>query len=140
GADLSANLHLGGTAHTETGSYPTDPWTFSGGQNYNDDAGTVADAIGKASSTTVVTCPTSVVYTGSAQTPCTVTVTGVGGLSLTRTEERRVGTDVGTATASYTFTDNANHDGSSDSKTVATTKATTTTDITFQTAPYVYPD
>jgi hypothetical protein len=35
----------------------------------------------KAPSNTQVTCPTSVVYTGSALSPCTASVTGAGGLS-----------------------------------------------------------
>ena len=35
--------------------------------------------INKASSTTTVTCPMSVTYTGAALTPCSVTVTGPGG-------------------------------------------------------------
>ena len=38
-------------------------------------------AITQAGSTTSVTCPASVTYTGSAQTPCTAGVTGVGGLN-----------------------------------------------------------
>ena len=39
-------------------------------------------AIGKATSTTVVNCPASVTYYSSiAQTPCTATVTGTGGLT-----------------------------------------------------------
>jgi hypothetical protein len=49
--DLSAGLDLSGTTHTNAGDYPTDPWTFTGGTNYNDDAGTVHDSIGKANLT-----------------------------------------------------------------------------------------
>ena len=65
--------------------------------------------IGQASSTTVVTCPVSVPYTGSAQTPCTVAVTGAGGLSLTPSATYSNNTNVGTATASYTFAGDANY-------------------------------
>ena len=62
-----------------------------------------------ATSTTVVTCPASVVYDGTAQTPCTVSVTGAGGLSLSPTPIYTLNTDVGTATASYTYAGDANH-------------------------------
>ena len=86
--------------------------------------------IGQASSTTVVTCPASVTYDGSPQTPCTVAVTGAGGLSLTPTASYSNNTAVGTATASYTFAGDANHSGSSDSKTFAIGKATSTTVVT----------
>jgi hypothetical protein len=45
-------------------------------------------SIGKASSTTVVTVTGApFTYTGSAQTPATVSVTGAGGLNLTPTAD-----------------------------------------------------
>src|SRR5580765_5482960 len=86
--------------------------------------------IAKASSTTVVTCPVSVTYDGSAQTPCSVAVTGAGGLSLTPAPTYSNNTAVGTATASFTFAGDANHLGSSDSKTFAIGKAASTTLVT----------
>src|SRR5207249_7560763 len=64
--------------------------------------------IDKAASFTVVTCPASVTYNGSAQTPCTVSVTGAGGLNQTPAANYTNNTNVGTATASYTFAETAN--------------------------------
>src|SRR5205807_281826 len=81
----------------------------------------------QASSTTTVSCPASVPYTGAAQTPCTVSVTGAGGLSLTPTATYTNNTNAGTATASYTFAGDANHTGSSDSKTFTIDKASSST-------------
>jgi len=81
--------------------------------------------ITKAPSTTTVTCPTSVVYTGAALTPCTAAVTGVGGLNTTATVTYVSNTNVGTATASATYAGDANHNGSTGSKTFAITAAVT---------------
>jgi hypothetical protein len=60
-----------------------------------------------------------VIYDASAKTPCTVSVTGAGGLSLTPTPTYSNNTNAGTATAAaaYTFTGDANHTGSNDSQT-----------------------
>jgi len=66
-------------------------------------------------SSTIVTCPVSVTYSGTAQTPCTVSVTGPGGLSLVPTPSYASNTTVGAATASYTFAGDAAHAGSSGS-------------------------
>ena len=60
--------------------------------------------IDAAASVTDVTCPTGPhTYTGFAQTPCSVTVTGAGGLNLTPSASYSNHTNAGTATASYTF-------------------------------------
>src|SRR5439155_1638361 len=47
---------------------------------------------------------------------CTVAVTGAGGLSLTPAPDYAHNTDAGTATASYTYGGDANHNGSGGSK------------------------
>ena len=87
-----------------------------------------------------MTCPTSVTYTGAALTPCSVTVTGAGGLSLTPTPTYANNTAAGinTASASYTYAGDANHTSSSDSKNFTIDKASSTTVVTFETGPYVY--
>jgi hypothetical protein len=72
--------------------------------------------IEKAGSMTTVTCPAAVTYNGSAQTPCTVSVTGAGGLNLTPNPDYSNNVNAGNATASYTFAGGDNHNGSSDSK------------------------
>jgi hypothetical protein len=74
--------------------------------------------INKASSTTTVSCPTSVTYTGSAQTPCSASVTGAGGLnqSLTVAYSNNINPGTNTATASAIYAGDANHNGSNDNK------------------------
>jgi hypothetical protein len=105
-------------APTNAGDY-TVKVTFEGNGNYNGSSDTKQISIAKAASTTVVTCPASVTYTGSAQTPCTAQVTGDGGLSqslavITYTNNTAVGT--GTASASAAYAGDSNHNSSSNSQ------------------------
>ena len=62
-----------------------------------------------------VSCPASVIYNGAAQTPCTATVTGAGGLNQSLTVSYTNNTNAGTATASASFAGDANHAAGSDS-------------------------
>ena len=73
--------------------------------------------IAKATSSTTVTCPASVTYDGSAQAPCSASVSGAGGLSKNLTVGYQNNTDAGTATASASYEGDDNHFGSDDSKT-----------------------
>jgi hypothetical protein len=117
-----SGLDLSGTTHTNAGDYPNDPWTFTDGTgNYNNTSGAVHDRIGKAASTVVVSCPASVAYTGAAQTPCTASVTGAGGLNQSLAVSYSNNVNVGTAQASATFAGDANHEGGGDSRTFAIT-------------------
>ena len=76
GVDLTADLNLSGTSHTNAGTY-TDSWTFTDpAGNYQSASGTVTDIINKANATVVVT-PYDVTYDGTAHT-ASYTVTGVG--------------------------------------------------------------
>ena len=75
--------------------------------------------IAQASSTTVVTCPASVVYTGAAQTPCTASYSGAGGLSGALTPTYLNNLYPGTATANASYAGDANHTASSGSATFA---------------------
>jgi uncharacterized repeat protein (TIGR01451 family) len=80
GVDLSADLTLSGTTHTNAGSW-VDAWSFhdpSG--NYQDASGTVSDAISPAPANITVT-PCGVAYDGNPHT-ATGTATGVGGVGL----------------------------------------------------------
>ena len=70
-----------------------------------------------ASSTTQVTCPASVVFSGSPQTPCSAFISGAGGLSLAPTPGYANNTGPGPATASYTYGGDSNHTGSTGSAT-----------------------
>jgi hypothetical protein len=94
--------------------------------------------IAKAPSTTTVTCPTSVSWTGSAQTPCSATVTGAGGLDLAPAPGYLNNTAVGSATASYTYAGDPNHNVSTDSKTFTIGKATSTVTVTCDAGPFTY--
>jgi hypothetical protein len=77
-----------------------------------------------------VTCTGSPTYTGAAIEPCSVSVTGAN-LSLTPAPVYANNVDAGTntASASYTFTGDANHTGSSDSKNFSIGKRTLTASI-----------
>ena len=89
-----------------------------------------------APTTTTVSCPASVSYTGSARTPCTATVTGPG-LSTSTPVSYADNVSAGTATATAGFAGTANLLASSASKTF-TIGAATTTAVTFGPGPFVY--
>src|SRR5437879_11463849 len=78
---------------------------------------------------TTVTCPASHTYTGAALTPCSVTVTR-SHLNPPPIANYANNTNVGTATASYTYAGDSNHEGSSDSKNFEITKASSVTTVT----------
>jgi hypothetical protein len=103
GVDLTG-LDLSGTTHTNAGTYNGDAWTFTNA-NYNDQSGTVNDAIGKANATIIVT-PYSVTYDALAHT-ATGTAKGVGGINLSGLDvSGTTHTNAGTfATDPWTFTD-----------------------------------
>ena len=92
--------------------------------------------ISKADSVTTVSCPASVTYKGSAWTPCTATVTGIGGLNQTLTVSYTDNVNAGTATASASFAGDANHNASSDSKTFQINKVTLTVTADNKTRVY----
>ncbi len=74
-------------------------------------------SIAKAVSTTLISCPASVVYAPPANTPCTASVTGVGGLNSPLLVVYANNTSVGTANAGASYGGDANHNGSSASTT-----------------------
>ena len=98
--------------NTDAGTATADA-TYAGDANHNGSTATqVSFTVAKAASSTVITCPTSATYTGSALTPCTAAVTGAGGLNTTATTTYANNTDAGTATADATYAGDANHNGS----------------------------
>lgn len=97
-------------------------YNFAQNANYAASTNTATFQITPAPSITTITCPASVPYTGSAQTPCAATVTGVGGLNLTNFPVTYGNnTAIGTATADAAYDPVAagdhNHAASSDHKT-----------------------
>lgn len=127
----------GPTTPHNVGPY-TATGTFTAANNYASASGSGSFSITAALTTTAVTCTlTTVVYTGAAQTPCFVAVTGPG-LSLTPTPIYSANTDVGTVTASYTYPVTGNYLGSSDSKQFSITQATSLATVVCPSTPTVF--
>ena len=115
----AANYTHNTDAGTATASY-----TYDGDANHDGSSDSKDFTIQKAASHTVVTCPASLIYDGSARTPCTVAVTGAGGLNLTPAASYSHNTDAGTATASYTYAGDANHEAAAIRRTSRSTSGT----------------
>ena len=87
---------------------------FNGGTpaNYTVSSATGTFTIGPASSSMALTCPASADFDGAPLTPCSATVTGVGGLNqsvvVQYTNNTNVGTNTAQATATYTPAAGAN--------------------------------
>ena len=112
-------------AGTATASY-----AFEGNANYEGSSGQATFEIVPAISTVTVSCPASVTYDGTAQTPCTATVTGAGGLNLTPVLIYTNNINAGTASASYTFAADANYAGSTGSASFTIGLAASITTVT----------
>ncbi|MCU0250441.1 MAG: hypothetical protein MUE61_09545 [Vicinamibacterales bacterium] len=105
-------------------------YIFAADANYAGSTGSAHFTIDQASPTVTVTCPASVTYDGTAQTPCTATVTGAGGLNQTPAPTYVGNTDAGTASASYTFAGDTNYAGSTGSANFTIGLAASTTTVT----------
>lgn len=113
--------------------------SFDGDANHESSSSYTTFTIDKAPSVTTVSCPAGpYTYDGSAQTPCSASVTGAGGLSQTLTVNYANNTNAGTATASASYGGDGNHESSSDSKTFTIDKAPSTTTVTCPAGPYTY--
>lgn len=101
--------------------------TYAGGGNWlGSTSGSVEFTIAKAPTSTVLSCPASVTYSGSAQTPCTSLTTGAGALSdATAAKTYDSNTNAGTATVIAAFAEGGNYLGSADTATFAITKLAT---------------
>jgi len=101
GISLSSDLTLTGTTHTNAGSYPADPWSFTDASgNYKNASGTVSDNIGKASATLTLS-NLSQTYNGSAR-PVTVTTSPAGLVGVSVTYNGTGGTVYGPSTTAPT--------------------------------------
>ena len=110
---------------------------YSPGTGFIGSSGTATLTISQAGSTTTVTCPASLTYSGSPQ-GCTASVTGAGGLSQSLTvhyigidgttylSSTTAPTDAGNYRASASFDGDANHTDSSDSEDFTIAKAPVT--------------
>jgi hypothetical protein len=90
--------------------------TFGGDANHEPSGGHAGFTVDPAPSEVSLTCPADVPYTGSAQTPCSASVTGAGGLDQ-GLEVSYANNVLGTATASASWAGDGNHTGSSASAT-----------------------
>ncbi|GFE56990.1 S8 family serine peptidase [Geobacter sp. AOG1] len=135
GEDLSSQLTLSGTTHTDAGDYPADAWTFAGNGNYNAANGTVNDKIAKANATINV-----VGYTGTydaAAHGATGTATGVGGVDLsTGLNLGAKFTDYPGGAAHWTFTGGTNYNDQSGAVAIVINKADATVTVNGYTGTY----
>lgn len=99
---------------------------FAGNSNYlAGNSSPAAITIDRASSTTSVTCAAGpFIYTGSAQTPCTASATGVAGLNQSLSVSYVNNVNAGIATASAIYPQSLNYLASQDEKTFTISKAT----------------
>ena len=126
---LSQSVPVSYTDNTGAGT-ATASASYAGDANHDGSTGSATFTIDKAGSTVTVTCSAGpFVYTGEAHTPCTATVTGAGGLSQSVPVSYTDNTGAGTATASASYDGDANHLGSSDSKTFEIAKASSSVTV-----------
>ena len=130
--DLTPTLSYSSTdAPVDVGAYTLTVTCGEGSNVYNTVWATAAISITPAAPTVVVTCSESVVYDGTAQTPCSATATAPG-LSLTPPPTYANNTTVGTATASVSLAASGNYSAASGSATFAITPAATATVVTCE--------
>jgi hypothetical protein len=123
------------TGNTDAGAANVSA-TWAGDANHLDSTGSKTFEIAQAPSEVAITCPTSVVYNSSAQTPCSARVTGAGGLSQAIDVDYSGNVSAGTATALAVYEGDLNHVGSTGSETFEITKATPSVDLSCTSATY----
>ncbi len=105
---------------------------YSGGTGFNASTNAVQSpsptlTVSKALTTTTVTCEAGpFTYNGEAQTPCTASAIGPGGLNESLTVNYTDNINAGSASASATFAESTNYLGSSDSANFTIGKADAT--------------
>jgi len=130
GPGLNQTLTVTYTDNTNAGT-ATASATHPAGGNYKSSSDSKTFDIGKATTSTALSCPASVTHTGSAIEPCSAIVTGPAGLNQGVAVDYTNNTDVGTATASASYAATDNYKASSDAKTFTITTACRTAG-TFQ--------
>src|SRR5262249_13057619 len=113
--------------------------SYPGDNNHNPSNASTTFTIDKANSVTTVTCPPGpYTYNGSAQEPCSASVTGAGGLNQSLTVNYSDNTDAGIATASASYPGDTNHNRSSDTQPFTIDKGNSVTTVTCPPGPYTY--
>jgi len=129
GGGLSTPTAVSYSANTAVGT-ATASAAYAGSATHTPSNGSATFAITQAPSTTTVSCPSSTPWTGSPITPCTVEVTGAGGLRLTPAPSYAANTGVGTATASFNYGGDTNHAASNGSANFEIVRAASHVSIT----------
>jgi hypothetical protein len=121
----SGNCSISGSSVHITGAGSCTVTAAQGGSSNYNVAPTVPQTftVQKATSVTSVSCPASVTYNGAAQTPCSATVTGAGGLNQSVPVSYTNNVNVGTAQASASYVGSANYLPSNDSDSFQITAA-----------------
>ena len=115
GVDLSANLNFGNSFTDVPGGTAT--WTFTGGNNYNDQTGTGTITINKADAIVMIT-PYSGIYDANPHS-LTGTAKGVGGVDLSANLNFGASfTNVPGGTATWTFTGGTNYNDQTATSTI----------------------
>ena len=102
---------------------------YAGDDNHEAMSDSTRFEIAKAGSSVKIDCTEDSVYTGSELTPCTAVAQGVGMAEVPLTVSYKNNTNAGTATVSATWDGDANHVGSTGSKTFEIAKATSNVSI-----------
>jgi hypothetical protein len=144
---LSGSLTVNYTDNTNVGTATANA-TYAGDANHTGSTGSDTFEISQAASTTVVTVSNATydgnshggtaVVTGAGSLNQSLPVTYTGRNATTYGPSATAPTNAGDYTASATFSGDANHTGSSDSKNFAISKASSATVVTFEVGPYVY--
>jgi hypothetical protein len=128
---LDAEVAVSYVANVNAGT-ATASATYSGDSNHLGDSGSSSFTIAKAPSTVTVNCAAGpFIYNAAAQMPCSAKAGGAGGLDVVLTVSYSDNINAGTATASATYSGDANHLGNSSSKTFTIAKATPTVSVTW---------
>jgi len=131
---LSATLPVTYSPITAGPGAVTASATFAGDSNHSGNSGSGGFTISQAPTVTVVSCPGSVTYNGSAQTPCTALVTGVGGLNSSVAVSYSNNSNAGVAAATASYAGSSLYSASSGSATFTIAKAASVVAITCPTS------
>lgn len=121
----------------DAGTTTVQPVVTGSLDNYNIvSTGTGTLTIEKAPSLVTVTCAAQT-YNGAPFTPCTAVATGAGDLSVPLTVTYSDNVNAGTASATASYSGDANHDGSTGAANFTINKASSTTTVTCD-GPHTY--
>jgi len=119
---LSEDVDVTYTANTDAGTATAEA-IYGGDVNHKSSEAFTTFEIAKAPSTTKITCTEPNAYTGTEIAPCTASVTGAGGLDESFPPTYANNVRAGTASVSFEYAGDANHEPSQDATTFVIDKA-----------------